>query len=75
MNDKIWKASQRGSFPYNFDVWYACLVPMIAAILYLMTHLTIYENNEDHLKTILLTCGKSVFAYWITDKLINNFKN
>ena len=75
MNEKIWEASKRNSFPYNFDVWATCIVPMVLALVFLIFHLTILKENSQHLKTILLTIFTSVFAYWLTDKLIYAFKD
>lgn len=46
MSDKLWQASKRGFFPYNVDVWYSCLGPMVTGILYLMVYFAMNENNE-----------------------------
>ena len=75
MSEKIWKASHKGYFPYNCDVWYACMVPMMAGIFCLFGYMQTNEGYEGHMQTIMLTFAKSVFAYWASDKLILTFKD
>jgi len=75
MTEKTWEASKRNSFPYNLDVWGTCIVPMVLALGFLIVNLTILKENEQHLKTILLTIFTSIIAYWLTDKLIYAFKD
>jgi UDP-N-acetylglucosamine--dolichyl-phosphate N-acetylglucosaminephosphotransferase len=75
MSDKIWNASMKGYFPYNFDVWYVCLLPLMGSIMFLLGYMNVNEGFETHTQTIMLTFAKSVFAYWISDKLIITFKD
>lgn len=39
MSEKIWNASCKGYFPYSFDVWYVCLVPLMGSILCLLAYM------------------------------------
>jgi hypothetical protein len=73
MSEKIWNASNKNCFPYNFDVWYVCLLPTVACIFFILGYMQVNEGYESHLQTIMLTFAKSVFAYWISDKLILTF--
>ena len=75
MSEKIWNASNKGYFPYNCDVWYACLMPLMGSIVFLLCYMQTSEGYETHMQTIMLTFVKSVFAYWISDKLIVTFKD
>lgn len=75
MSEKIWNASNKGYFPYNCDVWYACLMPFVASMVFLLAYMNVNEGYETHLQTIMLTLAKSVFAYYISDKLILIFKD
>ena len=75
MNEKIWNQSNKGYFPYNCDVWYACLMPMLGALVILVLFMQFTEGFETHLQTIMLTFLKSIVAYWVSDKLILAFKD
>jgi len=75
MSEKIWHASHKGYFPYSFDVWYVCLLPLIGSIISLLGYMQSQEGFETHTQTIMLTFAKSVFAYWVSDKLIVTFKD
>ena len=75
MSEKIWNASNKGYFPYSIDVWHLCLVPLMCSIFFLLGLLNTKEGFETHTQTIMLTFAKSVFAYWISDKLIITFKD
>ena len=75
MSEKLWNASNKGYFPYNCDVWYSCLLPLMGSIIFLLGYMQTSEGYETHMQTIMLTFAKSVFAYWISDKLIMTFKD
>jgi hypothetical protein len=48
MSEKIWNASMKGYFPYNFDVWYVCLVPLMGSIMFLLGYMNVNEGFETH---------------------------
>ena len=74
MDEKVWNASKRNSFPYNVDIWYSCLAPFFGGLTFLITYLSL-KDTEGHLATIILTCIKSIVAYIVTDRLIGGFKD
>jgi UDP-N-acetylglucosamine--dolichyl-phosphate N-acetylglucosaminephosphotransferase len=47
----------------------------MCSIFFLLGCLNTKEGFETHTQTIMLTFAKSVFAYWISDKLIITFKD
>ena len=50
-------------------------MPMMAALVFLVIYMQFTDGFETHIQTIMLTFAKSVFAYWVSDKLIVTFKD
>jgi hypothetical protein len=57
------------------NIWILILIPLIIPQIFVIFDLTINQKNIFLLQTILLTIVSSLFAYYLSDKLILNFKD
>jgi len=57
------------------NIWILILIPLIIPQIFVIFDLTINQKNIFLLQTILLTIISSLFAYYLSDKLIFNFKD
>lgn len=75
MSPQIWRKSQRDYFPYNVKIEWICGIPLVAPLVFLLCDLTIIDQNLGYLKIILQTICVSLFAFYISDKMIIAFKD
>ena len=75
MNPETWRKAQRNHFPYNTELEYIVGIPLIAPLAFLVFDLAIVQRYLNGLKTVIQTIAVSVAAFWITDKMIDAFKD
>ena len=74
MDPEVWRKSQRNHFPYNVPLDLIVGAPLVLPILVLLLDLAFIDKDYTYLKTVMQTLGVSMFAYYISDKLIDSFK-
>ena len=76
MDTKVWKAAQRTDFPYNISLEWIVGLPFVfplIAFLYQLCLINIRGDNQ-FLKTAAQTIVMSIIAFYVSDKLIDVFK-
>ena len=71
MDEKIWHKAQRG-FPFNIPLWLIISVSLGTPLL--MAVVLIEKENKQLWTTNLITIAVSVLSYFLTDRLILQFK-
>jgi len=74
MDPKTWRLAQRDHFPYNVKLEYIVGIPLVFPLIFLVCDLAIVDKDMKALKTIIQTIAVSLLAYYISDKLIDAFK-
>ena len=75
MNPKIWQSSQKNYFPYNISLNAIVRIPLVLPIAFLLYEITFIHGNQPLFKTVLQIILVSVFAYYLSDKMIYAFKD
>jgi hypothetical protein len=74
METKVWQASQRNYFPYNTKLEATVAIPLVLPIAYLLYHNVKNQEYKD-LSTLVGTIFVSSVGYYLTDSLIDAFKD
>mmetsp|Transcript_1992 Transcript_1992/g.3508 ORF Transcript_1992/g.3508 Transcript_1992/m.3508 type:complete len:228 (+) Transcript_1992:218-901(+) len=74
MDPKLWRAAQRPGVLLSLSLEAIVGVPLVFPILYLLVNQLSSAKNTYYLQTILQIIAWSLLAYFISDKLIDAFK-
>lgn len=74
MDPEVWRKSQRNHFPYNVPLDLIVGVPLVLPIAALIVDLAFIDKDYSYLMTVIQTLGVSICAFYISDKLIESFK-
>lgn len=75
MDEKIWLASQRKSFPFNFNLTQIIAISLATPVVMFFLPSSSNSINWRTTQMLLTTLVISIFAYFLAKSLINRFKD
>jgi hypothetical protein len=75
MDPVKWREAQRRGFPYNVPLELILGVPLVVPLFFILSSLFLNMKSTFYLKTIIQTIVSSLFGYFISDLLIDSFKD